>query len=106
MNIVINNALMLIDKSTCIESSFKTCVLLVDRYKHEIEINKQDMLLLYSYFKQSTTGNAPDDCPSILDFKNYAKWSSWHKLQGYSKKNSMQNYVNVVKRLLNSANSS
>ena len=98
----INTALLIINKTTNQEQLFKTCIFLVDRYKHEIILSSQETLLLYSYYKQALVGDAPDDRPSLLYPIAYTKWSAWYKLKGLSKIKSMENYTNIVKSLINS----
>ena len=63
-----------------------------------------DMLLkLYSLFKQSTMGNAPDQGPANpFDFIGKAKYDAWNSLHGLSADTAMQQYIDTVAQLKNS----
>ncbi|EDL98944.1 rCG63367 [Rattus norvegicus] len=58
----------------------------------------EEMLFIYSHFKQATVGDINTDRPGLLDLKGKAKWDSWNKLKGTSKKNAMKTYVEKGKR--------
>uniref|UniRef100_A0A8I5Y857 Acyl-CoA-binding protein n=1 Tax=Rattus norvegicus TaxID=10116 RepID=A0A8I5Y857_RAT len=60
----------------------------------------EEMLFIYSHFKQATVGDINTDRPGLLDLKGKAKWDSWNKLKGTSKKNAMKTYVEKVCLLL------
>lgn len=40
----------------------------------------------HSLFQQATASNVNTDQPGLLDLKGKAKWDSWNKLKGMSKK--------------------
>lgn len=42
----------------------------------------EEMLFVYSHFKQATVGDVNTDRPGLLDLKGKAKWDSWNKLKG------------------------
>ena len=44
-----------------------------------------ELLQLYSLFKQATVGDVNTDRPGMLDFKGKAKWDAWEKVKGKSK---------------------
>ena len=60
-----------------------------------------DVLLeLYSLYKQATEGDVNVDPPANpFDFVSKAKYEAWAGIQGKSKEDSMQEYVNLVNRL-------
>ena len=62
-------------------------------------VSNDDMLLLYSYYKQATVGNNETTKPSIFSFKQTAKWNAWNAQIGLSKENAMTNYIELVKNL-------
>lgn len=69
-------------------------------------INKKptnsDLLLLYKYYKQSTIGDCNIRRPTgFLDIKNKAKWDAWNEIKGMSKIDSMINYNEIVKKIIN-----
>ena len=63
--------------------------------------SNDDMLLLYSYFKQATAGEASAaKKPSRFDFVGKAKYDAWAKLDGVAPDEAKQRYVDTVQRLL------
>lgn len=61
-----------------------------------------DLLELYSLYKQATVGDCNTDKPGFLDFKNKAKWESWNKRKGMSNSDATNAYVEKVKGLIGS----
>ncbi len=58
------------------------------------------LLQLYSLYKQSTEGDVSGEAPSNpFDFVNKAKYEAWSSLQGKSKEEAMQQYVDLVSNL-------
>ena len=63
--------------------------------------SSDDMLLLYSYFKQATVGEASAASkPGRFDFVGKAKYDAWTKLAGVAPDDAKQRYVDTVQRLL------
>ncbi|OWY39519.1 acyl-CoA-binding protein [Xenophilus sp. AP218F] len=62
--------------------------------------DNQTLLQLYALFKQATEGDASGERPGMMDFINRAKFDAWEKLKGKSADEAKQEYVDVVKRLL------
>ncbi|KAF7480550.1 acyl-CoA-binding protein isoform X1 [Marmota monax] len=58
-----------------------------------------EMLFIYSHFKQATVGDINTERPGILDFKGKAKWDAWNQLKGTSKESAMKAYVDKVEEL-------
>jgi len=61
------------------------------------------LLTLYSLYKQGSIGDiniAPPTNP--FDFVNRAKHDAWSSLQGKSREEAMQEYIDLVKKLKNS----
>jgi acyl-CoA-binding protein len=58
--------------------------------------NNQDLLALYSHFKQASAGDAGGDRPSGFDFVEMAKYNAWAKLKGMTKEAAMQAYIDLV----------
>jgi len=67
------------------------------------ELNKrpsnEDLLLLYSLFKQATEGDVTGDRPGGFDFKAIAKFDAWEEQKGKSKEQAMKEYISLVDRL-------
>ncbi|XP_036602208.1 acyl-CoA-binding protein [Trichosurus vulpecula] len=59
----------------------------------------QEMLFIYSHYKQATVGDVNTDRPGMLDFKGKAKWDAWNSLKGKSKEDSMKAYIAKVEEL-------
>jgi diazepam-binding inhibitor (GABA receptor modulating acyl-CoA-binding protein) len=62
--------------------------------------SNENLLKLYSLFKQATEGDVNIEKPTnMFDFKGIAKFNAWEALKGISKEEAMQLYVNFVKEL-------
>ncbi|HRO86163.1 MAG TPA: acyl-CoA-binding protein [Niabella sp.] len=58
------------------------------------------LLKLYSLYKQATEGDINIDPPSNpFDIVNKAKFNAWNELKGKTKEESMQDYIDLVKKL-------
>ena len=62
--------------------------------------SNEDMLALYSLFKQATAGDASGSRPGMLDMVGRAKFDAWAKIKGTSKDAAMNQYVTKVKAML------
>jgi diazepam-binding inhibitor (GABA receptor modulating acyl-CoA-binding protein) len=64
------------------------------------EQSNENLLSLYSLFKQATEGDVNIEKPSnMFDFKGIAKFNAWEALKGLSKEEAMQKYIDLVKQL-------
>ncbi|EHB16296.1 Acyl-CoA-binding protein [Heterocephalus glaber] len=61
----------------------------------------QEMLFIYSHYKQATVGNINTERPGMLDLKGKAKWDGWNHLKGTSKESAMKAYIDKVEELKN-----
>jgi len=62
--------------------------------------SNENLLKLYSLFKQATEGDVNIEKPTnLFDFKGIAKYNAWEELKGISKEEAMQQYVDLVKQL-------
>ncbi|XP_001356518.2 acyl-CoA-binding protein [Drosophila miranda] len=61
-----------------------------------------DLLELYSLFKQATVGDCNTDKPGFLDFKGKAKWEAWNARKGMSNADAQGAYIAKVKGLISS----
>uniref|UniRef100_A0A8C8SQQ9 Acyl-CoA-binding protein n=1 Tax=Pelusios castaneus TaxID=367368 RepID=A0A8C8SQQ9_9SAUR len=59
----------------------------------------EEMLYIYSHFKQATVGDINTERPGFLDFKGKAKWDSWNALKGMAKEDAMKAYIAKVEEL-------
>lgn len=62
--------------------------------------DNNDMLALYSLFKQSSEGDVKGDRPGMLDMVGRAKYDAWAKLKGTTPDGAMQKYIDKVSALL------
>ncbi|MBJ8340442.1 MULTISPECIES: acyl-CoA-binding protein [Antrihabitans] len=62
--------------------------------------SNDDLLSLYSLFKQASKGDVDGKRPGRLDMVNRAKYDAWDKLKGTSTDDAKQRYVDLVTRLL------
>lgn len=58
------------------------------------------LLELYALYKQATEGDAQGKRPGLLDVKGRAKYDAWVGRKGLSRDAAMQQYVQLVERLL------
>jgi diazepam-binding inhibitor (GABA receptor modulating acyl-CoA-binding protein) len=62
--------------------------------------DNNDMLALYSCFKQAAEGDVKGSRPGMLDMVGRAKYDAWAKLKGTSADEAMKQYVDKVAGLL------
>jgi diazepam-binding inhibitor (GABA receptor modulating acyl-CoA-binding protein) len=60
----------------------------------------EQLLALYSLYKQATSGDVSGTRPGMLDFKGRAKYDAWEARRGTPKNAAMQAYVDLVQRLV------
>jgi acyl-CoA-binding protein len=58
------------------------------------------LLELYSLFKQATEGDVQGKRPGMLDLKGRAKYDAWAGRKGLGRDAAMQQYIQLVDRLL------
>jgi acyl-CoA-binding protein len=58
------------------------------------------LLELYALYKQATEGDVQGKRPGLLDVKGRAKYDAWAGRKGLSRDAAMQQYVQLVERLL------
>ena len=62
--------------------------------------SNENLLKLYSLFKQAKEGDVNTDLPSNpFDFVGKAKYNAWTALKGTSKEKAMNDYIDLVKML-------
>ena len=59
----------------------------------------EELLDLYSLFKQGSEGDVSGDRPGGFDFKAIAKYDAWASRKGLSKEDAMQQYIELMKKL-------
>ncbi|KAI8895199.1 acyl CoA binding protein-domain-containing protein [Globomyces pollinis-pini] len=61
--------------------------------------SNDDLLVLYSLYKQATIGDCNTSRPGMMDFTGKAKWDAWNALKGTSKEDAEAKYIEKVKSL-------
>ncbi|VDK48604.1 unnamed protein product [Anisakis simplex] len=59
-----------------------------------------EMLEVYSLYKQATVGDINTTEPGITDVKGRAKWNAWKGRKGMSKDKAKEEYVKLVDKLV------
>ncbi len=59
-----------------------------------------DLLTLYSFYKQATDGDVTGDRPGFFDFAGGAKFDAREKIKGMDSGEAMQKYIDTVKGLM------
>ncbi|MBE2221816.1 MAG: acyl-CoA-binding protein [Anaerolineae bacterium] len=63
--------------------------------------SNENLLLLYSYYKQATAGDVSGKRPGFTNMVGRAKYDAWENLKGTSQDDAMQAYIDLVKALQN-----
>lgn len=61
--------------------------------------SNDELLSLYSYFKQASQGDVDGSRPGMLKVTERAKWDAWKKLEGMDRSHAMESYCNLVEKL-------
>ena len=61
--------------------------------------SNENLLLIYSLYKQATEGDNETERPGGIEFKAAAKCNAWKKLKGMSKEDAMKQYIDLINRL-------
>ena len=62
--------------------------------------SNDEMLELYSCYKQATCGNNTTPKPSVFDFKAGAKWQAWSNLNNLSTYDAEVKYIVLASSLI------
>lgn len=60
----------------------------------------EELLLLYSFYKQATVGDIKKEKPSVFHPKERAKWNAHNSLKGIEKSEASSRYISLVYNLL------
>jgi acyl-CoA-binding protein len=61
--------------------------------------SNEELLQLYSLYKQATEGDVSGERPEGFDFKAIAKFDAWEDLKGKTKEQAMKDYISLVEQL-------
>ena len=70
-----------------------------DVKKFQKRPDDEDMLRLYSLYKQASAGDVQGERPGAFNFADRAKYDAWAKLKGTDSTKAMESYVKLVERL-------
>ena len=81
-----------------LEESFNDAVKYVNTNinTNTIQINDNEKLDFYKYYKQATIGDININKPSMFEFEKKMKYDAWLSVKGMSRENAYQNYINLV----------
>jgi diazepam-binding inhibitor (GABA receptor modulating acyl-CoA-binding protein) len=54
------------------------------------------LLKLYALYKQATAGDNTEKKPGFSDMVGRAKWDAWNGIQGTTRDDAMQRYVDLI----------
>ena len=60
----------------------------------------EQLLELYSLYKQGSEGDVTGEKPGMFDFVGGAKFAAWEKLKGMTKESAMEKYIAMVEQLV------
>jgi len=61
--------------------------------------SNEELLTLYSFYKQGTEGDVSGKRPGMMNLKGRAKYDAWAKLEGMNSDEAMSKYVELVDTL-------
>ncbi|GLR25729.1 MULTISPECIES: acyl-CoA-binding protein [Limnobacter] len=61
--------------------------------------DNQTLLKIYALFKQASEGDNTGKRPGFTDIVGRAKFDAWKNLEGTSKEQAMQNYIDLIESL-------
>ena len=64
------------------------------------DTSDDDLLVLYSMYKQATLGDCTTTRPGFFDFVGKKKWDTWDGIKGKSKDDAMKEYIDKVDELI------
>ncbi|RPD68452.1 acyl-CoA-binding protein [Lentinus tigrinus ALCF2SS1-7] len=87
------------------KAKFDKAVAIVQSLPKEgpIQPTQDEQLYFYKYFKQATVGDVNTSRPGMLDFVGKAKWDAWKSVEGTSKEEAYEKYVEKLLEILKRA---
>ncbi len=70
------------------------------RIKSASSLSNQQLLKLYSLYKQATSGDVSGKRPGAFNLAGRAKYDAWASLQGTDQDNAKEQYIGLVDELL------
>ena len=69
--------------------------------KNATELSNETKLKLYGLYKQANIGDNDTSKPYFFNQVALAKWNAWNSNKGTSKDNAKEQYVSLVKQIIN-----
>ncbi|KAK0404733.1 hypothetical protein QR680_017600 [Steinernema hermaphroditum] len=81
---------------------FQAAVDIVQKLPKEgpVTASNDQKLKFYSLYKQATIGDVNTDRPGIFSFIERAKWDAWKGVEGTSKDDAMEQYIEVLLQMM------
>ncbi|KAH7693716.1 CRE-ACBP-3 protein [Aphelenchoides avenae] len=81
-----------------LDERFQAAVDIVQKLPKEgpVSISNDQKLKFYSLFKQATVGDVNTDRPGFLSFVERAKWDAWKAVEGTSKEEAKEKYIEAL----------
>ena len=76
-----------------LKTQFDQAVNQVQNADGDFKPSTEMKLEFYALYKQATVGDASGKRPGMMDFVGRAKYDAWGKLEGASKDQAMQQYI-------------
>lgn len=74
----------------------------VDNMNNKVNktLSNEELLELYSLYKQATVGDCNTSRPGMLDLKGKAKWDAWNGKKGMSQDEAKTKYVEYADQMM------
>ncbi|PFG10898.1 acyl-CoA-binding protein [Marinobacter sp. LV10MA510-1] len=79
-----------------LKTQFEQAVNEVQNADGDFKPSTEMKLKFYALYKQATVGDASGKRPGMMDFVGRAKYDAWAKLEGASKDQAMQQYIDKL----------
>jgi len=79
-----------------LKTQFDQAVNQVQNADGDFKPSTEMKLEFYALYKQATVGDASGKRPGMMDFVGRAKYDAWGKLEGASKDQAMQQYIDKL----------
>jgi len=79
-----------------LNAQFDEAVNEVQNADGDLKPSTEMKLEFYALYKQATVGDASGKRPGMMDFVGRAKYDAWAKLEGSSKDQAMQQYIDKL----------
>jgi diazepam-binding inhibitor (GABA receptor modulator, acyl-CoA-binding protein) len=79
-----------------LEKKFKKAAFLIRKGPPKPDTSSAVKLKYYSYYKQATEGDIKGEQPWAVQLEARAKWDAWNALEGMSKEEAMQKYIDLI----------